>query len=279
MKKVNVRLELTNVHVSKPERATTFSAGYDVFAPFSFTIRPFESYTLELPFLFTTDRLCLNEISFLFTPRSSYGIKKKLRLIDSTKQLLPNVTFDTISNQLLLTLYNDSSEELTIPEGEHFLQFILIKNSAPPLPISFEKVSLNTLAKNSPFPGSIHSKEIIYEWVLGDELLIQPQEQVMLPTGYKAFIDRGSWLSASIHSAYKDKLVFANGTPVIDADYYNNQDNEGHIFLAFTNVSDEPVRVPKGSTLCSFHARPFFLLSNDEGSNTIRTGGIGHTSN
>ncbi|PGK52539.1 hypothetical protein CN918_32660 [Priestia megaterium] len=278
MKKIDIRLEITQSEVVKPERATAYSAGYDVYAPLTIRIPPFAFYTLELPFLFTYNHLIPNETTFLFTPRSSYGIKKKLRLIDVDSRFIANFKYNDISKCLVVYLYNDSPEELIIPKNEHFLQFILTKEEDKWLPVTFKSVSSSTKERYIPFPGYMQEKNNEYDWILEEDLFIHPKEQVVLSTGYKASFNHGAWLTTTIHPSYCSRVVFANGTPVIDADYYDNEENEGLIFLAFVNISEQPLVIPKETAVCSFHASPFYLLSDDEGSNIVRTGGIGHTS-
>jgi dUTP pyrophosphatase len=43
--------------------------------------------------------------------------------------------------------------------------------------------------------------------------------------------------------------MLANGVGIIDADYYNNPDNEGEIFLQFYNLSPFNVQIPKGEAI------------------------------
>ena len=47
----------------------------------------------------------------------------------------------------------------------------------------------------------------------------------------------------------KKNLIVINGVGVVDADYYNNEDNEGEIAFAFYNISDVPVIIGKGEKL------------------------------
>ena len=47
----------------------------------------------------------------------------------------------------------------------------------------------------------------------------------------------------------KKNLILINGVGVVDADYYNNEDNEGEIAFAFYNLSAIPVTIQKGEKL------------------------------
>ncbi len=44
-------------------------------------------------------------------------------------------------------------------------------------------------------------------------------------------------------------LVLTNGVGVIDSDYYNNPDNEGHIMFQFTNFGFADVTIHKGERI------------------------------
>lgn len=68
-------------------------------------------------------------------------------------------------------------------------------------------------------------------------------------------------------------FTFSNTTPIIDADYYNNPDNEGHIYLGFTCLKE--FKINKGDKICQAIMVPY-LTFNDH-VDTERTGGIGST--
>lgn len=55
----------------------------------------------------------------------------------------------------------------------------------------------------------------------------------LVPTGVKVKLDPGTYLELSVRSSCPLKywLVMANSVGIIDGDYYNNPDNEGHIFF------------------------------------------------
>lgn len=50
------------------------------------------------------------------------------------------------------------------------------------------------------------------------------------------------YLSIFIRSslAFKKGLMLANSTGIVDSDYYNNADNEGHLMIAYYNTNDQP---------------------------------------
>ena len=68
-------------------------------------------------------------------------------------------------------------------------------------------------------------------------------------------------------------FTFLNTTPIIDADYYNNPGNEGHILLGFKCSTEFTIH--KGDKICQGIIVPY-LTYGEEISNT-RSGGIGST--
>lgn len=69
-------------------------------------------------------------------------------------------------------------------------------------------------------------------------------------------------------------LVLTNGVGVIDSDYYDNSDNEGHIMFQFTNFGLTDVTIKKGERIGQGIFLPFLKADQDETS-ALRTGGFG----
>ena len=70
----------------------------------------------------------------------------------------------------------------------------------------------------------------------------------LIPTGVKAYMEDDEVLYIYNRSSNPKKkgLILANSVGVIDKDYYGNQDNDGHIMVAFFNFKDEDVKINKG---------------------------------
>ena len=69
-------------------------------------------------------------------------------------------------------------------------------------------------------------------------------------------------------------LLLANGIGVIDSDYYNNPDNEGHIMFQFMNFGTEPVTIQKGDRIGQGVFVKYLYSDSDETSGE-RKGGFG----
>ena len=70
--------------------------------------------------------------------------------------------------------------------------------------------------------------------------------------------------------------MLANTVGVIDADYYNNEGNEGHILICLKNTSNNDVSLSVGDKFAQGVIKQFFVVEGDEyGKGGTRVGGIG----
>lgn len=102
----------------------------------------------------------------------------------------------------------------------------------------------------------------------------------LIPTGIKAQIDKGFFLQLSVRSScpLKNWIILANGVGVIDADYYNNPDNEGEIFFQVINLTPFDILIQKGDIIGQGVILPYLTTQNDNATGQ-RVGGFGSTSN
>jgi dUTP pyrophosphatase len=100
----------------------------------------------------------------------------------------------------------------------------------------------------------------------------------LVPTGIKCQLAPNQYLELSVRSStpLKDWLILANGVGIIDADYYNNPDNEGHIFFQVINLSPFAIELAKGDKIGQGIIRTYETVDDDcaEGE---RNGGFGST--
>jgi dUTP pyrophosphatase len=73
----------------------------------------------------------------------------------------------------------------------------------------------------------------------------------LVSTGMKCKLVPGTYLELSVRSStpLKHWIMLANGVGIIDADYYNNESNEGEIFLQMVNFSPFNIVVKKGEAI------------------------------
>ena len=109
--------------------------------------------------------------------------------------------------------------------------------------------------------------------------LIKRVKPVLVPTGIKAYMGETEFLELANRSSnpLKNFLLLANGVGVIDSDYYNNEDNEGHIYFQFINFGLEDIHIKAGDKIGQGVFLPFLVADEDNAGGT-RIGGFGSTS-
>ena len=72
----------------------------------------------------------------------------------------------------------------------------------------------------------------------------------------------------------KHPVVIANGTGIIDADYYGNTDNDGNIAFRLLNLGDTPYEIKKGDRIGQGVFVKYGTIKDDT-TTTQRSGGFG----
>ena len=100
----------------------------------------------------------------------------------------------------------------------------------------------------------------------------------LVPTGIKCEMPKDTYLELSVRSScpLKHWLILANGVGIIDADYYNNPDNEGHIFFQIINLSPFDIMLKKGDAIGQGIFKKYYL-TDDDMVTALRQGGFGST--
>lgn len=115
--------------------------------------------------------------------------------------------------------------------------------------------------------------------VLTDEpIIIKPHETHVFHTGIKAYMQEDEVLTLHIRSSagIKRGLMISNCVPIIDHDYYNNEQNEGEIMIALTNYANKFVQIENNDRVAQGIFMKYLTVDNDNVT-TERTGGIGST--
>ena len=66
----------------------------------------------------------------------------------------------------------------------------------------------------------------------------------LIKTGLKAYMPKNEYLMLVNRSSNPGKkgLILANSIGIVDRDYYENQDNDGHIMFSLINLKDEDLQ-------------------------------------
>lgn len=103
----------------------------------------------------------------------------------------------------------------------------------------------------------------------------------LVPTGIKCQLASDCYLELSVRSStpLKHWLILANGVGIIDGDYYNNSDNEGHIYFQLINLSPFDIQLKKGDKIGQGIIKRFEVTDDDSKyEKKERAGGFGSTS-
>ena len=104
------------------------------------------------------------------------------------------------------------------------------------------------------------------------------QAPTLIKTGLKSYMKDDEYLMLCNRSSNPKKkgLVLANSVGIVDADYYGNPDNDGHIMFAFFNIKAEDVEIKKGECIGQGIFQKF-LVTDDDSAEGERIGGFGST--
>ena len=110
---------------------------------------------------------------------------------------------------------------------------------------------------------------------------LPPGESIKLPTGIKVALDENKFLMVVPRSSlgFKHRAQLDNTVGIIDSDYYNNQNNEGHIWIKITNDSKrgDTLVINKGDAIAQGIILEYFKTDDDD-ADGVRNGGLGSTS-
>lgn len=103
-------------------------------------------------------------------------------------------------------------------------------------------------------------------------------DTAVIPTGIKCKLEPGTVLQIYPRSSWgiKRGIQLANSVGIIDADYYNNESNEGHIMIALKNTSHTNREIKAGDAIAQGIVMRFEVVDDDD-TTAERTGGIGST--
>lgn len=108
---------------------------------------------------------------------------------------------------------------------------------------------------------------------------LKPGEIKKVPTGIKVLMESDDMFCLIIRSSmgFKYNVRMCNQIGVIDADYYNNKENEGHMYYAIQNEGTETLHFETGDTICQGIFMKYGITDDDISSQTTRKGGLGST--
>ena len=116
----------------------------------------------------------------------------------------------------------------------------------------------------------------------GNDIILQPgQLSNAISTKVKSYMLDDEVLMASVRSGhgFKYSVKLANSVGVIDCDYYNNEKNEGEIFIKLHNQGDKELVIKSNEAMAQFMFIKYLLADDDNFiDGDIRKDGFGSTS-
>lgn len=117
--------------------------------------------------------------------------------------------------------------------------------------------------------------------VLKGESELDSIKPTLIKTGIKSYFGEDEVLILANRSSNPGKkgLILANSIGVIDSDYYENEDNDGHILFAFYNILPFDITIKKHDFIGQGFFQNFLVADDDNSMNKTdtRKGGFGST--
>lgn len=133
-----------------------------------------------------------------------------------------------------------------------------------------------------PIKATIHSAGV--DFIACNDITIPSfrfkGKATLVPTGVKAFMQNDEYLQIFARSSIPVNLglIMSNGVGIVDADYYNNEKNEGHIMIEFNNLTNEHITIEKGTRIAQGIFNKVLPVTHGvRVKNATRNGGFGST--
>ena len=140
----------------------------------------------------------------------------------------------------------------------------------------FDKISFNQfkkdikddldLYKNYKLPKRDTMYAAGYDIYSLEDFILKPGEIKKIPTGIKANMENDEVLFLIVRSSmgFKYNIRLCNQVGVVDKDYFDNKDNEGHIFVKIKNEGDKDYIVKYGDAICQGIFIKYLTVDNEE---------------
>ena len=146
----------------------------------------------------------------------------------------------------------------------------------------FSKCEVGEFYSNLKLPIRATKKSACYDFYLPFDIELginHTNNSILIPTGIKAsmedFLSFDAYPRSGLGFKYEVKL--ANTVGIMDADFYNNKKNEGHIIIKLVNGDNSVLRLSAGDRFCQGKFTPYYITYDDCPLTEERNGGLGHT--
>lgn len=153
----------------------------------------------------------------------------------------------------------------------------------------FEKISFEQFTKDVtsninlyneytlPERSTLNSAGYDFESII--DFTLKSGEIKKIPLGIKVYMESDEVLLLLVRSSmgFKYNVRMCNQVGVIDSDYYNNPDNEGHIWIKLQNHGDKDYIVKKNDKIIQGIFTKFLTVNDEKEINNKRVSGLGST--
>ena len=118
-----------------------------------------------------------------------------------------------------------------------------------------------------------------YDFEVIEPFSLKPGEIKVVPTGIKVCMEPDEMLCLIIRSSmgFQHNVRMCNQIGIVDADFYNNEKNEGHMYYAIQNEGKEVLHFRAGDAICQGVFMKYYVTDDDTANPTVRKGGFGST--
>lgn len=144
--------------------------------------------------------------------------------------------------------------------------------------------------ENSPLLGKVEYKELKlpkratrhsagYDFFSPFDFTLAPGQEIKVPTGIKSYMMEDEYLGIYVRSGhgFKFNIRLKNQVGIIDSDYYGNESNEGHIFIAIKNEGQNEFEIKEKDAFAQGIFHKFLLADGDDMDGETRVGGFNST--
>ncbi len=104
-----------------------------------------------------------------------------------------------------------------------------------------------------------------YDFKTIEGFALKPKEIKKVPTGIKVKLPEDEFLMLIVRSSmgFKYNVRLCNQIGIIDADFYNNPENEGHIWISIQNEGDKVFEVAPQTGICQGIFQRYYCVDNE----------------
>lgn len=127
-------------------------------------------------------------------------------------------------------------------------------------------------------PTRADTRSAGYDFYIPKDLTLLPMQKTIIFTDVKAYMQQDEVLEIYIRSslAIKQGVMLSNNVGIVDASYYNNENNDGNIAIPLVNTTGRAVELKAGDRIAQGIFKKFLVADEEEEVLTSkRIGGLG----